>query len=269
MIVIPMVGRSRRFFEAGYSQPKYRLPLHGHSVFALSVGSFAQVARHEDLLIVCLEEDHAADFARQELEKMGIRRGHVVELPRMTAGQADTVSQGLTAIGAADQEPIVIFNIDTFRPEFQYPKAFSTGAVDGYLECFIGSGANWSNVVPTVPESNRVIRTSEKKQESEYCCTGLYHFSHAADFERAYQLELKSHAKGAGQANELYVAPIYNHLIAQGADIRMHLIPTEQVIFCGIPIEYEELLNKPPKILSEHISLLDIFQRKKGDEILF
>lgn len=256
MIVIPMVGRSRRFFEAGYTQPKYRLQLAGQSVFALAVGSFKAVAEHEDLLIVCLAEDQVADFAREELMRIGMHRGRVLELPKMTAGQADSVSQGLVAVGAPEKEPVVIFNIDTFRPGFRYPTAFDVKAVDGYLECFIGSGANWSNAVPAASGSSKVIRTSEKKQESEFCCTGLYHFGSAAAFERAYRAECEAHRQGAGEANELYVAPIYNHLIAEGADIRLDVVSLAQVVFCGVPAEYQALLEHPPGVLLQHAAVL-------------
>jgi len=253
MIVIPMVGRSRRFLDAGYSQPKYRLDLLGVSVFSLAVGSFREAAMSEDLLIVCLEEDHAANFARAELQRIGMDRGRVVELPKMTAGQADTVSQGLAKAAVADNEPIVIFNIDTFRPNFRYPSGFDVRKVDGYLECFIGSGANWSNVVTAAPDSDRVIRTSEKKQESDLCCTGLYHFGRADAFERAYRAECALQASmPASKSNELFVAPIYNHLIAQGADIRVQRIALDEVIFCGVPVEYRSLVDQPSDRLRRH-----------------
>jgi len=256
MIVIPMVGRSRRFFEAGYTMPKYRLPLGGKSVFALSVGSFKQVAEREEVLIVCLREDNAADFARRELDHLEIARSRVVELPCMTAGQADTVSQGISASGASAEESVLIFNIDTFRPGFDYPRTFASEGIDGYLECFIGSGPNWSNAVPAGPGSNRVVRTSEKRQESEYCCTGLYYFRRAGDFDRAYQAELAVHARGLAQTNELYVAPIYNHLIAEGADIRVDVVSPQQVIFCGVPSEYQSLLQSPPLELQQYLANL-------------
>lgn len=253
MIVIPMVGRSRRFLDAGYPVPKYRLELEGCSVFALAVGSFREAAREEDLVVVCLREDGAADFARSELERLGMPRGKVVELPAMTLGQADTVSQGLDVVGAPDNERVVIFNVDTFRPDFRYPSSFDVGRVDGYLECFIGAGANWSNAVPAAPDSNRVIRTSEKQQESEYCCTGLYHFGSTEAFRRAYAAEVRQRAAGsAGKASELYVAPIYNHLIADGGDIRLEVVPVEEVIFCGVPSEYVALQNTPPSELLRH-----------------
>ena len=40
MIVIPMAGLSSRFTKAGYTKPKYMLPLAGKSVFAHSIESF-------------------------------------------------------------------------------------------------------------------------------------------------------------------------------------------------------------------------------------
>ncbi len=38
---------------------------------------------------------------------------------------------------------------------------------------------------------------------------------------------------------ELYVAPLYNLLIREGRDIRHHLIGGDEVIFCGVPAEYD------------------------------
>ena len=40
MIIIPMLGRSSRFFNVGYDKPKYELPLGDETVFSSSVRSF-------------------------------------------------------------------------------------------------------------------------------------------------------------------------------------------------------------------------------------
>jgi hypothetical protein len=45
--------------------------------------------------------------------------------------------------------------------------------------------------------------------------------------------------------SETYIAPIYNQLIAAGGDVRYSLIASEDVRFCGVPAEYEELLRDP------------------------
>lgn len=43
---------------------------------------------------------------------------------------------------------------------------------------------------------------------------------------------------GRLQGGELCVAPLYNRLIAEGADIRFTRIERHAVIFCGVPEEY-------------------------------
>lgn len=257
MIVLPMVGRSSRFRKAGYDVPKYQLELSGRSLFALSAAGFIDVLPQQGLLVVTLAEDRVGDFVRSEVARLGIDNAVIAELPAMTSGQADTVRQGVDQAGLASDEPLTIFNIDTFRPGFSYPTSFDVEAVDGYLECFIGSGANWSNVVVENPGSDRVGRTSEKLQESEYCCTGLYHFKSAALFDRACALSQTDSVKAFGGPGESYVAPIYNALIAEGADIRCATIPESDVTFCGVPDEYEGLRRTLPPSVSALIARMN------------
>jgi hypothetical protein len=130
----------------------------------------------------------------------------------------------------ADDAPLTIFNIDTFRPGFAFPA--ETG--NGYLEVFRGSGTNWSYVHPGA--DGRVLETAEKIAISDLCCTGLYHFRTALSFRSAARAAL-----AALDGDEVYVAPLYNRLIAAGADIRYHEIARADVIFCGTPEEYEAL----------------------------
>jgi len=113
--------------------------------------------------------------------------------------------------------------------------------VDGYLETFIGSGKNWSNVVP-VDDTDRVALTAEKEELSEYCCTGLYYWSSSARFVGLAQETLEKPVTEM-QGNEYYIAPMYNDLIQAGGDIRFTVIDRSSVIFCGTPEEYQALLR--------------------------
>lgn len=224
-----MAGRSQRFYDAGYDQPKYMLDLHGRSVFAHAVGSFAaDFARRPFRFVVAAG---AAPFVISEAERLGIADVEVVELARPTAGQAETVELGI----GGHEGPLTIFNIDTFRPGFAFPGGLFDTA-DGWLEVFRGSGANWSYVEPAPGPEPWALRTAEKVEISDLCCTGLYHFAKAADFRAALAAE-----RAAPQAKELYVAPLYNHLIARGARIAWRLIERSEVVFCGTPDEYEAL----------------------------
>jgi hypothetical protein len=232
VIVIPMAGRSQRFFDAGYARPKYELDLEGRSVFAHAVASFEASFRARPFRFIAQAEAEA--FVRREAAALGVADFEVVALPGPTAGQAETVELGTRGWEGA----LTIFNIDTFRPGFAFPGA-PLDAADGWLEVFRGSGANWSYVRPAA-EGPWALETAEKKPISDLCCTGLYHFARAADFRRALAAE-----RARPQAAELYVAPLYNHLIAEGARIGWRLVERDAVVFCGTPAEYEGLRSSP------------------------
>lgn len=237
MIVIPMAGMSRRFAEAGYAQPKFMLPLHGRSVFEHAVASFEAYFDRLPFLFVFREDAAVRAFAPEALRRLGVREFELVGLEAPTRGQAETVALGLRR-ASVGEAPVTVFNIDTFRPGFRFPERVE--ACDGYLEVFRGSGANWSYVRPTAPDTDRVAETTEKRPVSDLCCTGLYHFASAARFLEAFE----SYAAAPPPdlpGGELYVAPLYNVLIGQGADIRWRLVEAGEVVFCGTPGEYETL----------------------------
>jgi hypothetical protein len=231
MIVIPMAGRSQRFYDAGYPLPKYRLELDGRSVFAHAVASFQADFAHTPFLFIAAAEAEA--FVRAEARALGVAAFEVVSLASVTAGQAETVERGLDATGW--DGPLTIFNIDTFRPGFAFPGE-PLASADGWLEVFKGEGANWSYVKPAPGPEPWALETAEKKPISDLCCTGLYHFARSQDFREALTAE-----RIRPQAAELYVAPLYNHLIARGRRIGWRLIGADEVVFCGTPAEYEGL----------------------------
>lgn len=236
MIVIPMAGRSQRFFDAGYALPKFMLPLGGESVFAHAVGSFASYFASQPFLFITQPGAEIGAFVQAEAARLGIAKYEIVALEAVTAGQAETVEIGLDRSGIPDQ-PLTIFNIDTFRPGFEFPGDWHAG-LDGWLEVFEGEGANWSYVKPADGDLPLAVETAEKRPISNLCCTGLYHFARADDFRAALAAE-----RAAPQAAELYVAPLYNHLIRKGAKIGYSLIEPADVVFCGTPQEYQALLN--------------------------
>lgn len=242
MIVIPMAGLSRRFTEAGYKLPKYMLPLHGRSVFAHAVSSFARYFTSQKILFIARNVAGTPDFVADECRQLGIADFQVCVLNRETAGQAETVELGLNEAAANDHASLTIFNIDTFREDFRFPDAdwFHTSA--GYLEVFRGEGSNWSYVDPDRDSDEPLaLRTTEKVPVSNLCCDGLYHFAATADFRFALAQERKTPSMP-----ELYVAPIYNHLIRAGRKIHYEVVPETAITFCGVPVEYEQLKLRRP-----------------------
>jgi len=242
MIVIPMAGLSSRFKKAGYDLPKYMLKAHGKTLFNRSISSFEKYFTKQPFLFIALDVLNTKEFIKKECQELCLQHYQIVMLDAPTKGQAETVYKGLQRAKVDAKEPITIFNIDTFRPNFSYPNEFDIEKVDGYLETFIGSGANWSNVLAADQRLQTVKLTAEKQEISEYCCTGLYYWRHCDDFCRIFE-SYQNKKLTEIQAGEYYIAPMYNQLISQGKDIRFSVIRKQDVIFCGVPTEYSDFLQ--------------------------
>jgi hypothetical protein len=236
MIVIPMLGRSSRFFDAGYKLPKFQLPLGGETVFTKSVRSFEQQFESEHFLFIVRHDYDTKEFVRRELTNLGIMDFRILELNFETRGQAHSVDLGCADY--ADQLPITVFNIDTIRLGFNFPETLERG--DGFLEVFQSEGENWSFV--EAGDKNRVIRTTEKVRISNLCSNGLYNFARLGDFRDAFKT-----ATEELQAGEIYIAPLYNDLIAKGLDIRYRLVEPSKILHCGLPADYEALKTRLSK----------------------
>jgi len=244
MIVIPMAGMSSRFFKAGYTKPKYMLEAHGQTLFDHSVKSFQAYFSTLPFLFIVRDVYETETFVKKQAQKLGIKEFYIVVLDKETKGQAETVTLGLELLEQQRpdyQGPITVFNIDTFRPNFKFPEVSNRG--DGYLEVFRGSGDNWSFALPEKEGSTKVIKTAEKNPISDLCSTGLYHFNRKQAYLDAYQAYVAK-PQQEWEKGELYIAPLYNLLIEKGLEVHYHLIERSEVIFCGVPQEYTDFLNR-------------------------
>ena len=244
MIIIPMAGNSSRFFKAGYTVPKYELPIGKDTLFALTVRSFEAYFASEHFVFICRKDFNAKPFVEAECQKLGIAHYTTVELESTTRGQAETVLLGLQGARYSPFESIVVFNIDTIRPGYLFPALADSG--DGYLEVFQGPGENWSFVRPAASFSSLAAETTEKKRISNFCCTGLYHFAKAADFVTICEAALSNIEEFRKRWKELYIAPMYNDLIESHRKIQYVEVPASEVLFSGTPDEYEALLATLP-----------------------
>lgn len=234
MIVIPMAGLSSRFSQAGYLKPKYELPLGDKTVFECSVLSFKRYLKDETFCFITRKELHAKPFIESVLNRLKVRNYRIVELESETLGQADTVYQGVREI---EQQPLIIFNIDTFIDDFQKPEWLAE--CDGYLEVFHEQGDHWSFAVAGPNET--VLKTTEKERVSDLCSDGLYYFKSSTQFSNLVEQALKSSSFVKG---ELYIAPLYNRMIENHQIVKYDLIERSRVTLCGTPDEYEQVKSK-------------------------
>jgi hypothetical protein len=234
MFVLPMLGLSSRFFNAGYQVPKYHLPLNdGSIVFDKVLMSFAQYFQTDHFRIICRRDFGDLEFIEERLKLLGVRDYKVIEYEWNTLGQAHSVF--LSLADGDHEEELFVFNIDTILCDFQ--KAEFTANTDGYLEVFAGEGDHWSFVEPISNQSSTVVRVTEKERISSLCSNGLYFFRSCALFQSLVSSEIARH----DESTELYVAPLYNLLISAGGIVKYKEVPLESMQFCGTPEEYELL----------------------------
>lgn len=245
IIVIPMAGLSRRFTEAGYLTPKYMLKCGGISIFRHAIFSFKALFGTVHFLFVYREIQDTGRFIEDECIAMGLTDFSRIRIDVPTRGQAETVAIALRQVRADANEPVLIFNIDTIRPGYRLPSI--AAVADGYLEVFLGEGDSWSFVAPAEGFEHRVALTTEKRRVSNLCSTGLYYFRRCEDFLFAFDEELVC---GPADANEFYVAPLFNQLISRGLDIRYEIIDAGEVYFSGVPQEYEALCAQAERYIA-------------------
>lgn len=247
MIVLPMAGRSQRFKDAGFSQPKWQLPINDKTILEYVFLSLRGLGDDEPILVVSRETSEGMQLIEEAAEKTQVNnRIQIENLSDPTRGQAETVYQGLLQNSTHHDEPVTIFNVDTLRPG--YKPTLRQLASDGWLECFIGEGDAWSFVLPAEDGSGKVKRVTEKERISELCCTGMYYFAARSIFDWAYMKQLADNPYP-----ELYVAPLFNHLIQGGLDVSFDRVSSSLVHLCGSPADYITCLGQAEQV-SEQFS---------------
>ena len=236
MIIIPMAGKSSRFYKAGYTLPKFMLPLNGKTIFEEAVSSFKKYFKTDFFLFITRTDDGSKDFVSMKCCELNIKHFEIICINHDTKGQADTISIGLDRMKMTPKitEPVYIFNIDSIRINFIKPTLKFLENVAGYLEVFIGEGDHWSFVEAST--NNYVKKTTEKIKISDLCSNGLYYFESIDLFNETFEI-----FKITNNYNELFVAPMYNQLIESNLTVKYVLLENNETIFSGTPDEYEYL----------------------------
>lgn len=229
-VVITMAGAGRRFAEAGYLGPKYRLLAHGQSLWWWSMIGLSHLFSTARFVFVARAEDACRDFLQGECRRIGIRSHEVIELDHPTDGQATTALRALPACETS--APLSIFNIDTHvRPGCL---GAAPDGSDGWIPCFPGLDDHWS-FVKLGPDGN-AVEVREKQRIAPHATIGFYWFSSARLFRTAYDAFYGSNHPSR-QPGEAYVAPMYNYLIGAQLPVRISMIPEDAVNVLGTPEE--------------------------------
>lgn len=230
--IITMAGLGSRFKKAGYLSEKFQIEVKGKTLFEWSMLSLKSAFKKSHFLFITLSDCNAKDFIKDKASNLGISNFSVIELPKLTNGQAQTALAASAIVNKNDS--ILIFNIDTYITSDVLINSIDYNN-DGFIPCFYGKGDHWSFVKG---ENNIAKQVVEKERISENCSIGAYYFKYFSDFMYAYCNTNESN--GA----ECFIAPLYNILIKNNKKIGYSIISQDKVKVLGTPSELEVFKNE-------------------------
>lgn len=239
-IVIAMAGESRRFYDLGFKEAKFKLIVRERPLFDWALSSLRNFYKETTFVFVSMEGSD--DFISQRCRILGINSFKVSCLDARTDGQATTVMKGVQSL--EQERPLFIYNIDTYiNPDILNISDIKQN-YDGWLLLFPAPGSHWS--FAKVNMENKVIAVSEKVRISGLASTGLYYFKSISIFKDAYHF-MKDKIKE--RYKEVYVAPLYNVLIENNKLISSKIMDRKDIVPLGTP---NEVLRFDPEFFKRY-----------------
>jgi hypothetical protein len=246
-MAITMAGLGSRFAKAGFDRPKYEIEVLGRPLFdwsMLSLEAFRQAGWRFHFAV--RDGLGATEFIARRAEILRLDEVAVSSLDEVTDGQATTAM--MIAEQAPPEEPFAIYNIDTFvAPGAMAPPVPTDCA--GWIPCFPAPGEGWS--FARTDAVGNVIALREKQRISDHATVGLYWFDCALRYLDAYRGYYG--VPGREERGERYVAPLYNHLIAEGARVRIAKLRLEDVGMLGTPEQVAAFREAPPEAARRYV----------------
>lgn len=226
VVIITLAGKSQRFMDAGFAQPKWSLPYRRKTILENIVRDFLEMThKFHDIYVVCLDSQH--HYLESSLEESVIRKVHILTIESGTNGQAETAALCIEKAKLSD-EPVLIAPGDALirnLSNYTFDCEFNWMGVTR-LE-----GTRWS--FARINERNLIIETAEKKRISDWASVGYYNF-------RKGNLLIESLNLNPERVNESYIAPLYNHLISRGEVVRPVFIDSSDYVDFGTPDAYSQ-----------------------------
>lgn len=231
-LIITMAGKYVRFKKAGYTTPKFLLPLrNGHTIFQEIMEQLVASYDFENVIFIANKEDIKHKEAIDKVIVASDIRQYELVFIGDTKGQAETALYGVDELEKrqCSSSKILIHNIDTIvynRDIKQLDQLLDQ--YSGYIDIF-EANANCYSYVKT-NNKQTVIEIKEKEVISNKATTGLYAFSNMSEYKEYYQ-RLKTD-------KEYYISFIYELMLQDKKEITINS-KTAKTVILGTPQEYE------------------------------
>lgn len=233
-----MAGRGSRFAVAGYSDPKPLIPINGVPMIRLVIENLRPKQQHQ-FVFIC-QRDHVSDYGLAELLPQWAPGCGIVQLDSVTEGAACTVLEAADYIG---QNPLMIANSDQYVDVSidSYLQKQSPWS-DGLIMTMTANDPKWSFV--GLDENKLVTTVVDKEVISNEATVGIYNFSDGQDFINGARRMIASDKRVNG---EFYVAPVYNEIIADSAQIEIFNVGSDTTGMYGLgtPGDLDYFLSQP------------------------
>lgn len=221
VLVIPIAGRSSRFAEQGIIGPKWALEIGNKSMLERSLETALDLAEPSQVVIVALSQHRSV--LRRILSRLPFQLS-VKFVDETPSGQALSVCAGIEWTDPNAQ--LIVWNCDSWIEPGRVGRGIWGSNA---LVCARLPGSHWSFAL--ADDRMSVLRTAEKDRISDWCSLGLYSFSSVQMYKEAVRSVDKAR-------DELYIAPLFNSLIENGASVNLVPVSASSFQVYGTPEEF-------------------------------
>ena len=239
-IVISLDGKSQRFFDEGFTKPKYYLHMGDsktmieHSIDTLDISGN---------LILIVQKEHCDKYNIDTFLKEKYPQSTVCYLNQYTQGAAESVYLATRDLIDNDN-PLIISNCDQTL-EYDSTDFINKTLEDNVDGCVLtySSDLQKNSYAKVIEDSTQIIELKEKEVISHHSLVGVHSWKRGSDFCRSAE---NMFANNIRANNEYYISISYNPLINAGKNI--HIVSLKEDIgekfySVGTPEQYYSYLE--------------------------
>lgn len=244
-IVIPMSGLGKRFADAGYTDIKPLIKVHGKPIIEWVVSMFPG---DNDFIFICRNEHLEKTELKSVLNRIA-PEGKIIGIDGHKYGPVYAVSKVFDLIN--DEEEVIVNYCDFYQKWDFLDFVFTVNKlkVDGAIPCYTGFHPHLlhpQNLYASckVDESKFLLEIREKfsfeiDKTKAYHSGGTYYFSKGKFVKKYFQMMIDEDVNLNG---EYYVSLVYNLMLRDNFKV---LVYDQVPFFCqwGTPSDLEEYLT--------------------------
>jgi len=244
-VLIPMAGAGRRFLAEGYKDAKPLIPVLGKPMIQQAVDTLGLICNY----IFCVSKEHVDGYQIDEVLKKLYPTCRVIVVDRITDGCSETCLLAKDYIN--NDEELLITNCDQYMEwdAAAFVKFLADHSeLDGVLVTY--PSTKKINSYARLGEDGFVDLVREKEVISNHSLNGIHYWRKGKYFVDSAEKQIETNDR---TNNEFYLAPTYNHMIADGLKVGIYPIPAEQHNAIGCPEDLQIFLRKNPPFKVQNI----------------